>query len=87
MNASTVRLPKRPLGKTGLKVSVLGFGASTLGGVFEVLHVFVCFFHAFFIVLSFAFRSFMVFFSNQSDRMMDGWVSGINIWWTDVDDG
>lgn len=30
-------LPKRPLGKTGLEVSVLGFGASPLGGVFEAI--------------------------------------------------
>lgn len=29
------RLPRRPLGNTGLEVSVLGFGASPLGGVFE----------------------------------------------------
>lgn len=30
-------LPRRPLGRTGLEVSVLGFGASPLGGVFQVL--------------------------------------------------
>ncbi|KAL4440572.1 hypothetical protein ABPG75_003573 [Micractinium tetrahymenae] len=29
------RMPRRPLGKTGLAVSVLGFGASPLGGVFQ----------------------------------------------------
>lgn len=29
-------MPRRPLGKTGLDVSVLGFGASPLGGVFQV---------------------------------------------------
>ena len=29
-------LPRRPLGNTGLEVSVLGFGASPLGSVFEV---------------------------------------------------
>lgn len=29
-------LPRRPLGNTGLEVSVIGFGASPLGGVFEV---------------------------------------------------
>lgn len=29
-------LPRRLLGNTGLQVSVLGFGASPLGGVFEV---------------------------------------------------
>lgn len=28
-------LPKRPLGNTGLEVSVLGFGASPLGSVFS----------------------------------------------------
>ena len=28
------RVPRRPLGRTGLEVSVLGFGASPLGGVF-----------------------------------------------------
>lgn len=30
------KVPRRPLGKTGLDVSVLGFGASPLGGVFQV---------------------------------------------------
>jgi hypothetical protein len=30
------QVPKRPLGNTGLHVSVLGFGASPLGGVFHV---------------------------------------------------
>lgn len=30
------KLPRRPLGQTGLEVSVLGFGASPLGGVFQV---------------------------------------------------
>lgn len=29
-------LPRRQLGQTGLEVSVLGFGASPLGGVFQV---------------------------------------------------
>jgi hypothetical protein len=29
-------LPRRTLGQTGLEVSVLGFGASPLGGVFQV---------------------------------------------------
>lgn len=29
-------IPRRPLGTTGLHVSVLGFGASPLGGVFHV---------------------------------------------------
>jgi hypothetical protein len=38
MNAQLLlpKLPRRPLGKTGLEVSVLGFGASPLGGVFQV---------------------------------------------------
>lgn len=39
LQAPTVRmaglLPRRPLGRTGLSVSVLGFGASPLGGVFD----------------------------------------------------
>ncbi len=30
------KMPRRALGKTGLEVSVLGFGASPLGGVFQV---------------------------------------------------
>lgn len=30
------QVPRRPLGNTGLHVSVLGFGASPLGGVFHV---------------------------------------------------
>ena len=30
------KLPRRKLGNTGLEVSVIGFGASPLGGVFEV---------------------------------------------------
>lgn len=30
-------LPRRTLGRTGLRVSVLGFGASPLGGVFEAV--------------------------------------------------
>ena len=30
-------LPRRTLGRTGLSVSVLGFGASPLGGVFEAV--------------------------------------------------
>jgi L-galactose dehydrogenase len=30
------KLPRRPLGATGLEVSVIGFGASPLGSVFEV---------------------------------------------------
>jgi hypothetical protein len=29
------RLPRRALGRTGLSVSILGFGASPLGSVFE----------------------------------------------------
>ncbi|GAB4819507.1 hypothetical protein N2152v2_006553 [Parachlorella kessleri] len=33
---STEKLPRRPLGSTGLHISVLGFGASPLGGVFHV---------------------------------------------------
>ena len=33
-----IPLPRRPLGLTGLEVSVLGFGASPLGGVFQVPH-------------------------------------------------
>ncbi|KAG2431139.1 hypothetical protein HXX76_009669 [Chlamydomonas incerta] len=33
-SAPTVQLPKRRLGKTGLEVSVMGFGASPLGGSF-----------------------------------------------------
>mmetsp|Transcript_37035 Transcript_37035/g.82332 ORF Transcript_37035/g.82332 Transcript_37035/m.82332 type:complete len:328 (+) Transcript_37035:137-1120(+) len=32
---ATPSIPKRTLGKTGLQVSVLGYGASPLGGVFE----------------------------------------------------
>lgn len=31
------RMPRRPLGQTGLEVSVLGFGASPLGGVFQAI--------------------------------------------------
>lgn len=31
-------VPQRPLGNTGLSVSVLGYGASSLGGVFTVRH-------------------------------------------------
>lgn len=30
-------MPRRPLGQTGLRVSVLGFGASPLGGVFQAI--------------------------------------------------
>jgi L-galactose dehydrogenase len=30
-----ITIPKRPLGNTGLQISVLGFGASPLGGVFH----------------------------------------------------
>lgn len=30
------QVPKRPLGKTGLDVSVIGFGSSPLGGVYNV---------------------------------------------------
>lgn len=30
-------MPRRPLGQTGLEVSVLGFGASPLGGVFQAI--------------------------------------------------
>jgi hypothetical protein len=33
---ATMALPRRVLGNTGLEVSVLGFGASPLGGVFQV---------------------------------------------------
>ena len=33
---SSQKLPRRKLGNTGLEVSVIGFGASPLGGVFEV---------------------------------------------------
>ena len=33
---SVPQLPRRSLGQTGLEVSVLGFGASPLGGVFQV---------------------------------------------------
>ena len=36
MAAAQPLLPRRPLGKTGLQVPVLGFGASPLGGVFQV---------------------------------------------------
>ena len=35
MSAAMPQMPRRPLGKTGLEVSVLGFGASPLGGVFQ----------------------------------------------------
>lgn len=31
----SVSIPRRPLGKTGLEVSILGYGASALGAVFE----------------------------------------------------
>jgi L-galactose dehydrogenase len=31
-----VKLPKRPLGKTGLQLSVIGFGAGVLGGAYKV---------------------------------------------------
>ena len=34
--ASPGLLPRRPLGSTGLEVSVIGFGASPLGSVFSV---------------------------------------------------
>ncbi|GIL68633.1 hypothetical protein Vafri_21885 [Volvox africanus] len=34
---AALRLPMRPLGGTGLKVSVLGFGASPLGGTFGAI--------------------------------------------------
>jgi aryl-alcohol dehydrogenase-like predicted oxidoreductase len=34
--ASPGLLPRRPLGFTGLEVSVIGFGASPLGSVFSV---------------------------------------------------
>lgn len=33
-------LPRRPLGRTGLEVSVIGFGASPLGSVFSVRETF-----------------------------------------------
>jgi len=36
MMASSPPLPRRNLGQTGLEVSVLGFGAAPLGGVFQV---------------------------------------------------
>ena len=36
MSARPLHIPKRQLGNTGLNVSVLGFGASPLGGVFHV---------------------------------------------------
>lgn len=35
-DSSKPSLPRRPLGATGLEVSVIGFGASPLGSVFEV---------------------------------------------------
>ena len=35
MSVAMPQMPRRPLGKTGLEVSVLGFGASPLGGVFQ----------------------------------------------------
>lgn len=34
--SQAMALPRRPLGNTGLQVSVLGFGASPLGSVFKV---------------------------------------------------
>jgi hypothetical protein len=34
--AAGAKLPRRKLGATGLEVSILGFGASPLGSVFEV---------------------------------------------------
>ncbi|MEW5299835.1 MAG: hypothetical protein WDW38_010829 [Sanguina aurantia] len=37
-----VGVPRRPLGSTGLQVSVLGFGASPLGGVFTEVSEAVC---------------------------------------------
>ena len=36
MSAHSTKMPKRPLGKTGMEVSVMGFGASPLGGIFRV---------------------------------------------------
>ncbi|PRW05776.1 L-galactose dehydrogenase [Chlorella sorokiniana] len=36
-SAAAPRMPRRPLGQTGLEVSVLGFGASPLGGVFQAI--------------------------------------------------
>ena len=36
-DAPPPQLPRRPLGATGLEVSVLGFGASPLGGVFSAV--------------------------------------------------
>ena len=30
------KVPRKPLGRTGLEVSILGFGASPLGSVYEV---------------------------------------------------
>ena len=35
----SMRLPRRALGSTGLEVSVIGFGASPLGGVFQVIAI------------------------------------------------
>ena len=31
-------IPRRPLGKTGLEVSVLSFGGSPIGGIYQVCH-------------------------------------------------
>ena len=36
MSAHSTKMPKRHLGKTGMEVSVMGFGASPLGGIFRV---------------------------------------------------
>ena len=32
-----MQMPKRLLGSTGMEVSVMGFGASPLGGIFRVI--------------------------------------------------
>ena len=32
-------IPRRPLGRTGLEVSVLGFGGSPIGGIYQVIAV------------------------------------------------
>ena len=36
MAASLDTMPRRPLGNTGMQISVMGFGASPLGGIFRV---------------------------------------------------
>src|SRR6185295_17446007 len=37
MNTEFAALPTRPLGRTGLAVSVLGFGSAPLGDLYELL--------------------------------------------------